>query len=147
VPHLGAELGVAWRGFRRAGRLAQRARVSGEVERRGQSVREGEVVRNGTGERVRARAVLKKELGAWAGDVARDLGVHARVRACWSTTDAGKAELTGRSHGATRERERASGGNRMSVFWTRGDPQPTSEFYAACPCLDGLMQDETQEGG
>jgi hypothetical protein len=25
-----------------------------------------------------------------------------------------------------------------------GDPQPTSEFYAACPCPDGLMQDETQ---
>jgi hypothetical protein len=25
-----------------------------------------------------------------------------------------------------------------------GDPQPTSEFYAACPCSDGLMQDETQ---
>jgi hypothetical protein len=24
-----------------------------------------------------------------------------------------------------------------------GDPQPTSKFYAACPCLDGLMQDET----
>jgi hypothetical protein len=28
-----------------------------------------------------------------------------------------------------------------------GGPQPTSEFYAACPCPDGLMQDETQEGG
>ena len=27
-----------------------------------------------------------------------------------------------------------------------GGPQPTSEFYAACPCPDGLMQDETQEG-
>jgi hypothetical protein len=25
-----------------------------------------------------------------------------------------------------------------------GDPQLTSKFYAACPCLDGLMQDETQ---
>jgi hypothetical protein len=25
-----------------------------------------------------------------------------------------------------------------------GDPQPTSEFYAAYPCPDGLMQDETQ---
>jgi hypothetical protein len=35
----------------------------------------------------------------------------------------------------------------LSVFWTRGDPQPTSEFYIACPCPDGLMQDETQEGG
>jgi hypothetical protein len=25
-----------------------------------------------------------------------------------------------------------------------GDPQPTSEFYAACLCPNGLMQDETQ---
>jgi hypothetical protein len=33
------------------------------------------------------------------------------------------------------------------VFWTREDPQPTSEFVAACPCLDGLMQDGTQAGG
>jgi hypothetical protein len=24
------------------------------------------------------------------------------------------------------------------------DPQPTSKFYVACPCPDGLMQDETQ---
>jgi hypothetical protein len=23
--------------------------------------------------------------------------------------------------------------------------EPTSEFYAACPCPDGLMQDETQD--
>jgi hypothetical protein len=30
---------------------------------------------------VRVRAVLKRELGAWAGDVAEDLGMHAR----WST--------------------------------------------------------------
>jgi hypothetical protein len=35
----------------------------------------------------------------------------------------------------------------VSVFWTREDPQPTSEFCAACPCPDGLMQEETQEGG
>ena len=35
----------------------------------------------------------------------------------------------------------------LSAFWTREDPQPTSEFVAACPCPDGLMQDETQEGG
>jgi hypothetical protein len=67
VSHLEAELGVAWRGFRRTGRLARRAWVSDEVERRGQSAREGKAVRNETGERVRARAVLKKELGAWAG--------------------------------------------------------------------------------
>jgi hypothetical protein len=35
----------------------------------------------------------------------------------------------------------------VSVFWTREDPQPTSEFDVACPCPDELMQDETQEGG
>jgi hypothetical protein len=35
----------------------------------------------------------------------------------------------------------------LSAFWTREDPQPTSEFDAAWPCPDGLMQDETQEGG
>jgi hypothetical protein len=34
----------------------------------------------------------------------------------------------------------------MSVFRTREDCQPTSEFVVACPCPDGLMQDETQEG-
>jgi hypothetical protein len=32
------------------------------------------------------------------------------------------------------------------VFWAREDPQLTSEFDAASPCPDGLMQDETQEG-
>jgi hypothetical protein len=35
----------------------------------------------------------------------------------------------------------------VSAFQTREDPQPTSEFVVACPCLDGLMQDGTQEGG
>jgi hypothetical protein len=35
----------------------------------------------------------------------------------------------------------------LSAFWTREDPQPTSEFDATCPCLDGLIQDETQEKG
>jgi hypothetical protein len=36
---------------------------------------------------------------------------------------------------------------KMLAFWTREDPQPTSKFDVACPCPDGLMQDETQEGG
>jgi hypothetical protein len=34
----------------------------------------------------------------------------------------------------------------LSAFWTCEDPQPTSEFDAACPCPDGLVQDETREG-
>jgi hypothetical protein len=33
----------------------------------------------------------------------------------------------------------------MSVFQPRGVPGPTSKFVAACPCLDGLAQDGTQE--
>jgi hypothetical protein len=35
----------------------------------------------------------------------------------------------------------------LSTFRTHEDPQPTIEFDATCPCPDGLMQDETQEGG
>jgi hypothetical protein len=34
----------------------------------------------------------------------------------------------------------------LSAFRIREDCQPTSEFVAACPCPDGLMQDGTQEG-
>jgi hypothetical protein len=49
-------------------------------------VREGELARNEAGKRVRVRAVLKRELGAWAGDVARDLGMHAH----WSATICGE---------------------------------------------------------
>jgi hypothetical protein len=68
---------------------------------------------------VRARAGLKKELGTWAGDVAEDSGDRARVRALWSTTGAGKAELAGGgSHGATRERAGARG-QRLGV-WRSG---------------------------
>jgi hypothetical protein len=35
----------------------------------------------------------------------------------------------------------------LSAFWTREARQPTSEFVAAFPCPDGLMQDGTQAGG
>jgi hypothetical protein len=51
----------------------------------------------------------KRSWGAWEGDVAGDLGVRARVRACWSTAGAMKAELTGRSHGAARDKAGARG--------------------------------------
>jgi hypothetical protein len=54
---------VAWRGLWRAGRSTTRPRDSGEAERREQSTREGELARNEAGERVRVRAVLKRELG------------------------------------------------------------------------------------
>jgi hypothetical protein len=39
--------------------------------------------------------------------MAGDLGVRARVRACWSTTGAGKVELTRGSHCAARGNGRA----------------------------------------
>jgi hypothetical protein len=75
MSHLGTELGVAWRGFWRAGRSAARSLNSGEAERREQSAREGELVRNESGEGV--RAVLKRELGC----VGRQRGRGSR-RAC-----------------------------------------------------------------
>jgi hypothetical protein len=34
----------------------------------------------------------------------------------------------------------------VSAFRIREVRQPTSEFVAACPCPDGLMQDGIQEG-
>jgi hypothetical protein len=46
VSHLRAELEEAWGGLRRAGWPGTRARVPGDVWRRGQSTREGEVERN-----------------------------------------------------------------------------------------------------
>jgi hypothetical protein len=46
VSHLGAELGEAWGGLRRARWSGTRARVSGGGWRRGQSAREGEAARN-----------------------------------------------------------------------------------------------------
>jgi hypothetical protein len=42
--------------------------------------------------------------------------------------------------------QRAPIWRQLSAFRTREDRQPTSEFVAACPCPDGLMQDGTQEG-
>jgi hypothetical protein len=53
MSHLRTELGVAWRGFLRAGRPAAQPRNFGKVERREQSVREGELAQNKAGEGVR----------------------------------------------------------------------------------------------
>jgi hypothetical protein len=85
------------------------ARNSGERERREQSMREGELARSEVGQRVRGWAVLKRELGAWAGDVVGVLGVRAR----WSTAvhEEGGAD---RAIPWCRERERACGGNDSS---------------------------------
>jgi hypothetical protein len=91
------------------GRRGSPARPSG-VSR----AREGEAVRNGTGERVRARAVLKKELGCVGGR--RGQGSQ---RACASARvffhdgcGEGRADraVPRRSE---RERERKRGGNSL----------------------------------
>jgi hypothetical protein len=103
MSYLVTELGAAWRGFWRVGWPAQRAWNSGEAEWREQSAREGEIARNGAGERVRVRAGLKRELGVHGQTTW--LGISACVRA-GPRRIAGKAKLTGRSHGAERERER-----------------------------------------
>jgi hypothetical protein len=63
VSYLRTVLGTTRRDFWRAGRSAEWPQNSGERERREQSAREGELARNGAGERVRVRAVLKRELG------------------------------------------------------------------------------------
>jgi hypothetical protein len=55
------------------------------------------------------RVVLKKELGAWAGDVAEDssdMRECARAGPRWGE---GKAELTGGAQGTARERASARG--------------------------------------
>jgi hypothetical protein len=49
----------------------------------------------------------KRSWGAWASDVAGDLSVRARVRACWSTTGRGEGRVDRGSHGAARENGRA----------------------------------------
>jgi hypothetical protein len=71
VSHLGAKLGEAWSGLRRAGWTGTRVRVSGGGWRR-----EGEAERN---EARGVRGALSRELGAWAGVVAEKSG---DVREC-----------------------------------------------------------------
>jgi hypothetical protein len=79
VSHLGAELGEAWSGLRRAGWPGTRARVFGSGWRRGQSAREDEAVRN---EARGVRGALRRQLDAWAGVMAEKSGdVHECARA------------------------------------------------------------------
>jgi hypothetical protein len=114
VSHLGAELGEAWRGLRRARWSGTRARVSGGIWRRGQSAREGDAVRNEARERVGDWRGSKKGAGRVGGRRGREIRRCARVRTRWSTTSAGRAELTGRVHSA--EREKGARGQRLSAW-------------------------------
>jgi hypothetical protein len=94
--------------------------ASGELDDRGGG--RGSPVRSDDVGRARERAGLREmrrgvsagaggaqkgSLGAWAGVVAEDSG---DVRERWSTTGAGRSELTGRPT-AQRGREQACGGN------------------------------------
>jgi hypothetical protein len=64
VSYLGAELGVAWRGLRRARWPGRRAWVSTEVRRREHSAREGGALRIEAGESECGRERgSKRELG------------------------------------------------------------------------------------
>jgi hypothetical protein len=61
----------------------------------------------------------KRELGRVDGRHGREFWRRARVRACWSTASAGRAELTGEAHGVERERASAQGNNSAT-----GEPGP-----------------------
>jgi hypothetical protein len=69
---------------------------------------------------VRARAVLKKELGAWAGDMVEDSGDVRECARAGPQRGTGKAELTGGAHGAERERASTWGATtRRLAKWAR----------------------------
>jgi hypothetical protein len=60
----------------------------------------------------------KRSWGAWAGVVAEDSG-DVRVRVPWSTTDAGRAELTGEAHSVEREDGRVGATAGRLAKWAR----------------------------
>jgi hypothetical protein len=133
MSHLGAELGEAWRGLRRAGWPGTRVRVSGGGWRRGQSAREGEGVRNEARGVRRASAGLRE--GSWARGRRRGRETQgwARVRMRRSTATRGeggadkdgprrrerKERRSGQwlddwRSGPARQRERESGGSKLA---------------------------------
>jgi hypothetical protein len=88
---------------RRLGRARERAEL--------REMRRGRV--RGTG------WALRRELGAWAGVVGREIRRRARVRTRRSTAGAGRAELTGRVHGAEKEKRDTRGNDSAT-----GEPGP-----------------------
>jgi hypothetical protein len=113
VSHLGAELGEAWRGLRRHGRR-ERGRGSpaaaGGVGRARERVKLCEMRQGASAGHWRGS---KKGGGCVGGRRGREIRRRARVHTCRSTTGAGRADLTGRVHGAERE-ERGRAGQRLS---------------------------------
>jgi hypothetical protein len=109
MSRLGVELGVAWRGLRRArrphGGHGSPAKLSGVCKARERAGR-CEMER---GCECRHGRCSKMNWGRGQSDVAKDSGERARVRARWSTASAGTAELTGGAHGTARERASAQG--------------------------------------
>jgi hypothetical protein len=96
--------------------------VSGELD--GRERGRGSPTTFGGEGRARERAILceirrgsecghwrgsKREAGCVGGRRGREIWRRARVRTRWSTTSAGRAKLTGRVHGAERERRGAHG--------------------------------------
>jgi hypothetical protein len=107
VSHLGAELGEAWSGLRRAGWPGTRAWVSGGVGRARERVQLSEMRQ---GVCARHWRVSKKGAGRVGGHRGREIRRSARVRTRRSMASAEGAELTGRVHGAERG-ERGMQGN------------------------------------
>jgi hypothetical protein len=119
VYHLGAELGEAWCGLRRAGWSGTRARVSDGVWRRGQSARESKAVQNEVRASVGQGRGSKKGAGRGGGRRGREIRRGARGRTRRSTAGAGRAELTGQAHGVEREKGTCGATTQQLANWAR----------------------------
>jgi hypothetical protein len=120
VSHLGAELGEAWSGLRRAGWSGTRARVSDGGWRRGQSTREGEAMRN------EVRGVRGALAGLYEGS-------WTRGRASWPRNPATCVSAHSPVHGESGEggtdkagpRRRERKGDARGQWLGSGEPGPS----------------------
>jgi hypothetical protein len=78
MSHLRTELGVAWRGSWQTGRLVARPWNSGEVKRGERAQERVSLHEMRQGSECGCGRCSKGYWGAWAGDVAEDLGMRAR---------------------------------------------------------------------